>query len=203
MQNTTHYALPTWERDDQIKMSDFNAMTAKLDAALKSNAGAVASEVTAREAADSAKADASALAAEVSARQTALAAETAARAAAVGTGGHNLRIAFGSYTGTGGSSVTLAAPFYPVLALVQSAGRGTPVVLLRAADSLTAQWDFSIGSNSGASLYTTLAVTWAARGVSWYTTASGASAAVAERAGNTKNTEYRYVLLGWDDTAEA
>ena len=51
MQNTTHYALPTWEKDDQIKMSDFNAMTAKLDAALKSNADALAFRGTPRQAA--------------------------------------------------------------------------------------------------------------------------------------------------------
>ena len=34
MTKTTNYQLPKWEKTDRIQMSDFNDMTAKLDAAL-------------------------------------------------------------------------------------------------------------------------------------------------------------------------
>ena len=37
MKRTTNYALPTWEKSDFIQMSDFNDLTHKLDAALKSH----------------------------------------------------------------------------------------------------------------------------------------------------------------------
>ena len=37
MNRTENYALPTWEKSDFIQMSDFNDLTHKLDAALKSH----------------------------------------------------------------------------------------------------------------------------------------------------------------------
>lgn len=40
MKRTTNYDLPTWEKDDFIRMQDFNNLTGKLDAALKSGADA-------------------------------------------------------------------------------------------------------------------------------------------------------------------
>ncbi len=40
MKRTTNYDLPTWEKDDFIRMQDFNDLTGKLDAALKSGADA-------------------------------------------------------------------------------------------------------------------------------------------------------------------
>ena len=36
MGKTANYGLPKWEKSDFIKMDDFNDLTAKLDAALKS-----------------------------------------------------------------------------------------------------------------------------------------------------------------------
>ena len=42
MTKTTNYQLPKWEKTDRIQMSDFNDMTATLDAALKANADAIA-----------------------------------------------------------------------------------------------------------------------------------------------------------------
>ena len=42
MKRTTNYDLPTWEKDDFIRMQDFNDLTGKLDAALKSGADATA-----------------------------------------------------------------------------------------------------------------------------------------------------------------
>ena len=41
MTKTTNYQLPKWEKTDRIQMSDFNDMTATLDAALKANADAM------------------------------------------------------------------------------------------------------------------------------------------------------------------
>ncbi len=40
MKRTTNYDLPTWEKDDFIRMQDFNDLTGKLDTALKSGADA-------------------------------------------------------------------------------------------------------------------------------------------------------------------
>ena len=37
LKRTTNYALPDWEKSDFIQMSDFNALTHKLDTALKSH----------------------------------------------------------------------------------------------------------------------------------------------------------------------
>ena len=40
--HTTNYQLPKWEKTDRVQMKDFNDMTAKIDAALKANADAIA-----------------------------------------------------------------------------------------------------------------------------------------------------------------
>ena len=40
MKRTANYDLPTWQQDDAIRMKDFNDLTGKLDAALKSGADA-------------------------------------------------------------------------------------------------------------------------------------------------------------------
>ena len=173
MQNTANYALPTWEQDDQIKMSDFNAMTAKLDAALKQSADALTAEASAREAADSAKADAAALAAEISARETAVSAEQSARAGALatvaknlGAAGHNLRVAFGTYTGQdrGGQSnpVVFNCPFYPVAAFAAptySDSMKNPTVFLRPGAYACALEGGSYGQ---------LKVAWNDSGLTWY-----------------------------------
>ena len=50
MQKTTNYQLCQWEKTDRILMEDFNSDNAKLDAALKSQADALAAESAAREA---------------------------------------------------------------------------------------------------------------------------------------------------------
>ena len=54
MQKTVNYQLNQWVKSDRIQMEDFNSDNAKIDAALKSNADAVAAETAAREAADTA-----------------------------------------------------------------------------------------------------------------------------------------------------
>ena len=54
MTKTTNYQLNQWAKSDRIRMEDFNADNAKVDAALKGQAEALAAETVAREAADTA-----------------------------------------------------------------------------------------------------------------------------------------------------
>ena len=84
MKKTDNYSLPQWEKQDFIKMEDFNDAFGKTDAALKANADATATG----------------LRAEIAARGEADAALQAALTAAVGTTGYNCRMIAGSYTGT-------------------------------------------------------------------------------------------------------
>ena len=48
MTKTTNYQLNQWAKSDRVMMDDFNADNAKIDAALKANADAIAAETTAR-----------------------------------------------------------------------------------------------------------------------------------------------------------
>lgn len=52
MTKTTNYQLNQWAKSDRVMMDDFNADNAKIDAALKANADAIAAETTARVAGD-------------------------------------------------------------------------------------------------------------------------------------------------------
>ena len=58
MKKTDNYSLPQWEKQDFIKMEDFNDAFGKTDAALKANADATATglnaEIAARGEADAA-----------------------------------------------------------------------------------------------------------------------------------------------------
>lgn len=49
MEKTTNYKLPRWEKDDFVKMDDFNAAFQTIDETLKAGADAVADEAAARE----------------------------------------------------------------------------------------------------------------------------------------------------------
>lgn len=52
MTKTTNYQLNQWAKSDRVMMDDFNADNAKIDAALKGQAEALAAETAARKAAD-------------------------------------------------------------------------------------------------------------------------------------------------------
>ena len=52
MTQTTNYQLNQWAKADRVMMDDFNADNAKIDAALKANADAIAAETAARIAGD-------------------------------------------------------------------------------------------------------------------------------------------------------
>lgn len=97
MNKTTNFDLPQWVKADQIKMDDFNAAFASIDAALKA-------EGDARSEADGTVAE----------RITALAQMIA--------NGKICRIKYGSYTGNGtygaANAVSIDCGFYPLLVLV-------------------------------------------------------------------------------------
>lgn len=142
MKRTTNYALPTWEKSDFIQMSDFNDLTQKTDAALKTHADALAEKATA--------------------------AALEALAQNLGVHGRNARIAFGSYTGTGtyGSANpnTLQFDFKPALVFIAIAnwdgGIHNPSLLMRPR---------VVGSSRlTADSYSQLTVTWGDRSVAWY-----------------------------------
>ena len=101
--HTTNYDLNQWEGTDKVLRTEFNADNAKIDAALKANADAIAAEAAAREAAVSAEAE-------------------ARQAADAGFG--NCKVAYGTYTGNGnyGSQHpnTLTFPFEPKLVIIQN-----------------------------------------------------------------------------------
>ena len=175
MKKTDNYSLPQWEKQDFIKMEDFNDAFGKTDAALKANADATATG----------------LRAETAARGEADAALQAALTAAVGTTGYNCRMIAGSYTGTGTTSVSIPTPFYPVLAFVQSAGMATALCLFRSADTVQNNKDFGVGDGKS------LTVTWGARQLSWVCSSGGTMSST--YAGNSKNVEYHYVIVGFDN----
>ena len=180
MKKTDNYSLPQWEKQDFIKMEDFNDAFGKTDAALKAHDTALAE-----------KAAATALAAEAENRSAALAALQTALSAAIGSGGKTCRIFTGSYTGTGSSSVSIPTPFYPVLAFVQSAGMATALCLFRSADTVQNNKDFGVGDGKS------LTVTWGARQLSWVCSSGGTMSSI--YAGNSKNVEYHYVIVGFDN----
>ena len=112
MGKTANYGLPKWEKSDFIKMDDFNDLTAKLDAALKSGADATAE-----------KADGTATQQALSSLQS-----------SIGTTGENCRIVYGSYVGDGrvgeDKPVSLTFDFYPAAVLVTANSGGLPAVFI-------------------------------------------------------------------------
>ena len=93
---TAHYALNQWVKSDQVRMEDFNADNAKLDAALKA--------AEQRSAGLDAKIDAAVATAEQ--RSAAVAAAAEQRAAALDAAKGNCTIEFFSYVGQGRSGST-------------------------------------------------------------------------------------------------
>ena len=108
MEKTTNYQLPKWEKNDFIKMDDFNDAFGKLDAALKAEADARAE-----------KADGAAI---------------AALQKSIGTVGKTCRLVYGSYVGDGrvgeNNPVSLTFDFYPAAVLVTANSGGMPAVFI-------------------------------------------------------------------------
>ena len=176
MKKTDNYSLPQWEKQDFIKMEDFNDAFGKTDAALKANADATATGLNA----------------EIAARGEAI----AALSKNLGAAGHNCRIVFGSYTGTGATGAanpnTLQFDFYPVLVLIgdtkaTSAPRN-PTVFLRDRIKVCAD---PVGGNG------LLAVTWSDNALSWYCRSDNAYYQL-----NGSGELYRYAVIGYDKVKE-
>ena len=175
MDKTANYNLPQWVETDPIRMKPFNDAFDGIDAALKANADAA-------QALQSGKADA----------QT-----VSALAKNLGAAGHNCRIAWGSYTGTGqiGSAHpnTLNFDFYPVLVLVAPVKPDgytkNPMVLARGRNVASTYPD-------GASKWE-LTVSWTDRSVSWYSSETDAG-----YQHNRSGSAYLYVMLGYDKAKE-
>ena len=174
MKKTDNYSLPQWEKQDFIKMEDFNDLTQKTDAALKANADAAGG-----------KADGAA----TSAALTNLSKN-------LGAAGHNARIAWGSYTGTGTTGETkpntLQFDFYPVLVLIgdtkaTSAPRN-PTVFLRDRIKVCAD---PVGGNG------LLVATWSDNALSWYCRSDNAYYQL-----NGNGELYRYAVIGYDKAKE-
>ena len=176
MKKTDNYSLPQWEKQDFIKMEDFNDAFGKTDAALKANADAAATGLNA----------------EIAARGEAI----AALGKNLGAAGHNCRIAFGSYTGTGATDAanpnTLQFDFYPVLVLIgdtkaTSAPRN-PTVFLR--DRIKVCADPAGGNGL-------LVATWSDNALSWYCRSDNAYYKL-----NGSGELYRYAVIGYDKAKE-
>lgn len=145
MKRTTNYDLPTWEKDDFIRMQDFNDLTGKLDAALKSGADATAE-----------KADGTAMQQALSSLQS-----------SIGTTGENCRIVYGSYVGDGrvgeNQPVSLAFDFYPAVILVTRASGGRSTCFIHGCG-------YADSTNGGNMIvtWTNSSVTWCYNGSSGY-----------------------------------
>ena len=170
MKKTDNYSLPQWEKQDFIKMEDFNDAFGNIEQALKANADATA---------------------------TGLNAEIAALSKNLGAAGHNCRIAFGSYTGTGSTGAvnpnTLQFDFYPVLVLVAPVKPDgytkNPMVLTRGRSVAATYPD-------GASKWE-LTVSWTDSSVSWYSSENDTG-----YQHNRSGSAYLYAMLGYDKAKE-
>jgi len=114
---------------------------------------------------------------------------------AVGAGGHNARIAFGTYVGSGGygsNATAITVDFYPVLVQVvptglgHTAGMKAPALFVRGADKAN-------GNLIDATDQDVLYLTWNDRGVSW-STYDGA-----DRQLNASGATYCWVAIGYDN----
>ena len=114
---TANYALSQWVKSDQVRMEDFNADNAKLDAALKAaeqrsagldakiNATAAAAEQRSAAVAAAAEQRSAAVAAAAEQRSAAVAAAAEKRSAALDAAKGNCTIEFFSYVGQGRSGM--------------------------------------------------------------------------------------------------
>ena len=166
MTKTTNYQLNQWAKSDRIMMDDFNADNAKIDAALKGQAEALAAETAARE-------------------------ELAAAVAACG----NCKIAYGTYTGNGnyGSDHPncLTFPFEPKLVIVQN--KSVASAQISGSNSMSWGMMTAIRPLNGFILdgvSWTLRLTWSGNSLSWYNTIN------AELQMNESDNTYLYLALG-------
>ena len=150
--HTTNYQLSQWVKSDQVRMEDFNADNAKIDAAIKAVEQKANSLTTG-------KADASAV--------TALSQTVSAHTSSLSKKG-NCQVYTTSYMGDGqcGSSHPnrLTFPGRPLLVLIASGSNSQFLALL----------PHGYGVNVGGNSYLT-SISWGSYYVSWYNEQSAAS----------------------------
>ena len=149
MEKTENYGLNKWAESDAIKRTDFNADNAKIDAAIKEQAIAIAAETASRK---------SAVEAETTARET--------LAAAVAKCG-NCMIVYGSYKGAGtyGSDnpITLTFEHKPLLiAIMPKTASDSSVKGLVMVRESSMAYSYQEYYNSKCT------VSWSDTSVSWY-----------------------------------
>ena len=140
LKRTANYSLPTWEKSDFIQMSDFNDLTQKLDAALKSHGDTL----------------------------SAAGESVAALTTDLGSGGQNCRAVVGSYVGTGtygeANKLTLQAPFTPLLVMVANPAESSSIV------DRVPLWMRGMAKGSNGYSGNVVVLQWGEHSVSWYTT---------------------------------
>ena len=168
MKRTTNYSLPTWEKSDFIQMSDFNDLTQKLDAALKS-------ESDARSEADG------------------TASERIAALTQTVTSSKICRVKFGTYTGTGLSSQnhpnSVECGFCPVALVLFRADGGQKTTVIRGVTACSS----GIGSMNNYYTWGNTGVSWVSQ-----TLDSDSGGYMASSQFNTSGKEYCYLVLGYD-----
>ena len=154
---TQNYQLNQWVKSDQVKMEDFNADNAKIDAALKAHDTSLASKASAAalsslQSVVNGKASASA----VSSLQSTVSAHSASLA---GKGNCQLYFATHTFSSEFGSNhpTTLTFPKKPLLVLVASS-----MVRLLMVQGVGGSWSESMASSEGG-----VSVSWSGNSVSW------------------------------------
>ena len=166
MEHTKNYHLPQWVESDRIMMEDFNDAMEKIDSGLEELGSRMAAEQEATEQ----------ILAEVQAD--------------LGINGKNLRIATGSYVGTGtygkNNPTSLTFDLNPLMIFFsEEDSEYLP-------DSRMI-WPVTVGfSTAGGGMQ----ITWGKKSVSWYTLAA-TNPGINQN--NTYNITYRYTVLGYDD----
>lgn len=154
---TTNYQLNQWSAADQVLRTEFNADNSKVDAALKTNADAIAAETAARTAALGQKADQSALSSLV---------QTVSGHTAALTQLGNCQLYHTTYVGTGTADFaapsSLTFPHKPYVLFV--GGGSEQFIALRGMGA-------ALGIRGGG-LHSNVKPTWGDRGVTWYSNAS-------------------------------
>ena len=149
---TTNYQLNQWSAADQVLRTEFNADNSKVDAALKTNADAIAAETAARTAALGQKADQSAL--------SSLTQTVSGHTAALTQLG-NCQLYYTTYVGTGTSDSdapnSLTFPHKPYVLFV--GGDNEQFIAIRGVTS-------AIGMR-GAIIHGSVKPVWGDRGVTW------------------------------------
>ena len=188
---TAHLALNQWVGTDPFRMADFNEDNTKIDAAVKSNAQAIAANATAI--ANNSK--------NIAANATAIsnnAKSIQSNATAIATLQNGaVRFATGSYTGNGeygsNTKTTISFPFAPkIVFIVADAAEVSNSGALFLAGQ---QYSNGFGTASANARYG-LTLTWSGNSLSWSSKHGNVSGASGYWQLNASGVTYRYLAIG-------